>query len=145
MEISFSHTLTFEEYKKWLIDVHYLKNKKRLFGYSGMMLVGVLLIIFKLINAFGLSERYPKETLFLVGGSLIISPILFYIGTIRNSKKYFNSNPNIYNEVKYIFDEEKIAYESYDGNTGTCKWQNIKSIEEDDSFIRIILPTEAAF
>jgi hypothetical protein len=64
MEISFSHQLSFEDYKKWLIDVYYLKNKKRLYGYIGMILAGVLVIIFKLFNAFGLSDRYPDETLF---------------------------------------------------------------------------------
>ncbi len=145
MEIAFSHQLTFEDYKKWLIDVYYLKNKKRMFGYIGMMIAGVIVIIFKLTNIFGLSDRYPAETLYLLGGSLIITPVLFYIGVIRNSKKYFTSDPNIYNDVKYIFDDEKIAYESYDGNTGTCKWQNVKSVEEDESFFRIILPNQSAF
>lgn len=117
MEIAFSHQLSFEDYKKWLIDVYYLKNKKRLYGYVGMMISGVLLIIFKLTNAFGLSDRYPEETLFLLGGSFIVTPIFFYIGVIRNSKKYFNSDAIIQNEVKYTFDEEKITFESYDGNT----------------------------
>lgn len=145
MEISFSHQLSFEDYKKWLMDIYYLKNKKRLYSYIAMMVAGVLIIIFKLTNAFGLSDRYPQETLFLVGGSLIITPIFFYIGVMRNSKKFFNSDPNYYNDVKYTFDPEKISYESYDGNTGTCKWQTIKSIEEDENFIRIILPSEAAF
>ncbi len=145
MVISFTHQLSFEDYKKWLIDVYYFKNKKRLFGYIGMMISGVLLIIFKLTNTFGLSDCYPEETLYLLGGSFIISPILFYIGTIRNSKKIFLSNPVFYNDVKYIFDEEKIAFETYDGNTGTCKWQNIKTIEEDENFIRIILPNNEAF
>jgi citrate synthase len=50
-----------------------------------------------------------------------------------------------YNEVKYVLDNDKISYESYDGNTGSYKWQNIKSIEEDENFFRIILPTEASF
>ena len=145
MEISFSHRLSFDDYKKWVIDVYYLKNKKRLYGYIGMMLSGVLVIIFKLTNTFGLSDRYPEETLFLFGGSLIISPVFFYIGVIRNSKKFFHSDPNYYNDLKYIFDEEKITFESYDGNTGTCKWQNIKTIEEDTDFIRVVLPGEAAF
>jgi hypothetical protein len=145
MEISFTHQLAFEDYKKWLIEIYYWRNKKRLYGYIAMMLLGVLLIVFKLTNAFGLSDRYPEETLYLLGSSFVITPVLFYIGVIRNSKKYFNSNPNLYNDVKYVFDEEKIAYESYDGNTGTCKWQNIKSIEEDAIFIRITMPTDAAF
>jgi len=145
MELEFTHQLTFEDYKKWLIDVYYLKNKKRLWGYIGMMVAGVLLIIFKLTNTFGLSDRYPEETLFLLGGSFIISPVLFYIGTIRNSRKFFMSNPNFYNDVRYAFDEDKISYESFDGNTGTCKWQNIKSIEEDEQFIRITLPSDASF
>ena len=64
MEISFSHQLGFEDYKKWLIDVYYLKNKKRLFGYIAMMVTGVLLIIFKVTNAFHMDEHYPKETLY---------------------------------------------------------------------------------
>jgi hypothetical protein len=145
MEISFSHQLSFEDYKKWLIDVYYLKNKKRLYGYIGMILAGVLVIIFKLFNAFGLSDRYPDETLFLLGGSLIVSPIFFYIGVIRNSKEYFNSDAAIHKEVKYIFDDDKLTFESYDGNTGTCKWKNIKTIVEDDRFIRIVLPNDAAF
>lgn len=145
MEIAFSHQLDFEDYKKWIIDVYYLKNKKRLFGYIGMMIAGVLLIIFKLTNTFGLSDRYPEETLFLLGGSFIITPVLFYIGTIRNSKKFFQSNPVFYNEVKYVLDNDKISFESFDGNTGSYKWQNVKSIEEDENFFRITLPTEASF
>lgn len=145
MEISFTQQLSFEDYKKWMIDVYYFKNKKRLFGYIAMMVAGVLLIFFKLLNTFGLSDRYPAETLYLLGTSFIVSPILFYIGTIRNSKKYFLSDKNIYSDIKYTFDEDKIAYETYDGNTGTCKWQNIITVEEDDVFIRIILPNNAVF
>lgn len=145
MHIAFSHQLTLEDYKKWLIDVYYFKNKKRLYGYIFMMFAGILVIIFKLTNAFGLSERYPAETLFIVGGSLIVTPIFFYIAVIRNAKKFFLTNASFYNEVKYTFDNEKIAFETYDGNTGTCKWQNVKTIEEDNSFIRIILPNESTF
>ncbi len=145
MNIAFTHKLSFEDYKKWMTEVYYLRNKKRMFAYIGMMLLGVLLIIFKLTNAFGLSDRYPKETLYLLGSSFIVTPIFFYIAMVRNSKAFFNSNPNFYNDVKYVFDEEKIAYESYDENTGTCKWQNVKSIEEDGNFINILLKNETAF
>lgn len=145
MQIEFTHKLSFEDYKKWVIEVYYLKNKKRMFGYIGMMIAGVLLILFKLTNAFGLSDRYPEETLFLLGGSFIITPILFYIGTIRNSKKFFQSNPVFAKDVKYIFDEEKISFETFDENTGTCKWQNVNSIETDADFIKIILNNETAF
>ncbi|MDB5228583.1 MAG: hypothetical protein JWN78_2776 [Bacteroidota bacterium] len=145
MEISFSHQLAFEDYKKWLIDVYYLKNKKRMFGYIAMMVAGVLLIIFKATNAFHMDEHYPKETLYLLGGSFIITPVLFYIGVIRNAKKYFNADPNIGNPVKYIFDEEMISFESHDGNTGTCKWQNVKAIEEDDHFVRIVVQNNSTY
>src|SRR4051812_19677672 len=145
MEISFSHQLAFDDYKKWLVDVYYIKNKKRLYGYMIMMAAGVLLIIFKSVNAFHLGEHYPKETLYLLGASFIVTPILFYIGVIRNAKKYFNSDPNISNSVNYTFDEDKIAYESHDGNTGTCKWQNVKDIQEDDHFVRIVLQNNSTF
>jgi hypothetical protein len=46
---------------------------------------------------------------FLLGGSLIVSPIFFYIGVIRNSKEYFNSDAAIHKEVKYIFDDDKLT------------------------------------
>ncbi len=145
MEVSFSHKLDFQDYKKWVVDFYYIRNKKRLYGYITMMLAGVVLIILKAVNAFHLNEHYPKETLYLLGGSFIITPILFYIGVIRNSKKYFFSHPNIYNEVKYVFDEEKISYESFDGNTGTCKWQNVNSIEDDADFIKIVIREGQAY
>lgn len=145
MEIAFTHSLSFQNYKKWLVQAHYFRNKKRLYSYGGMMLAGVLLIIFKLTNAFGLSDRYPEETLFIVGGSLIVTPVFFYRAIIRTAKQYFNSNPVFSGEVKYVFDPEKISYETCNGNTGTCLWKNVTGIEDDENFIRIILPDKSAF
>jgi hypothetical protein len=145
MEITFTHRITFPDYKKSVVQAYYFKNKKRLYGYSGMMLAGVLVIVFKLTNAFGLSDRYPEETLFIVGGSLIISPLLLYRAVIRNAKQYYNSNPVFGSEVKYVLDEDKISYETYHGNTGAYKWKNINNIEEGKDFIRIILPDKSAF
>lgn len=145
MNIAFTHSLSFPDYKKWLVQEYYFRNKKRLYGYGGMMLAGVLLIIFKLTNAFGLSDLYPEETLFIVGGSLIVTPLFFYRAVTRNAKQYYNSNPVFGGEVKYVFDTEKISYESCDGNTGSCLWKNVSAIEEDKNFIRIILPNNSAF
>lgn len=145
METAFTHRITYADYKKWVVQVYYFKNKKRLYGYLGMMLVGILLIIFKLVNAFGLSDRYPEETLFIVGGSFIVTPMLFYRALIRNTKKYYNANPVFGNEVKYVFDDDKISYETSDGNTGTCKWKNIATIEDDKDFIELITSDKTAF
>ena len=72
MEIAFTHRLTWYNYKKWLVRAYYLNNKKRLYGYPLMMVAGLLIILFKLTNAFQLSDRYPEETLFIVGASLIV-------------------------------------------------------------------------
>lgn len=145
MEIAFTHRITYPDYKKWVVQAYYYKNKKHLYGYLGMMLAGVLVIIFKLTNTFGLSDRYPEETLFIVGGSFIVTPMFFYRAVIRNAKQYYNSSPVFGKEVKYIFNEDKISYETIDGNTGTCKWKNTSNIEEDEDFIRIILPDKSAF
>lgn len=145
MEIAFTHHLTWDNYKKWLVRAYYLKNKKRLYGYPLMMVAGLLIILFKLTNAFQLSDRYPEETLFIVGASLIVTPVFFYRGVIQSNKKYFYANPVFRGEVNYTFDREKISYETNDGNTGTCKWKNVKTIEQDHDFIRIILQDDAAF
>lgn len=145
MEIAFTHRLTWYNYKKWLVRAYYLNNKKRLYGYPLMMVAGLLIILFKLTNAFQLSDRYPEETLFIVGASLIVTPVFFYRGVIQSNKKYFYANPVFGGEVNYTFDREKISYETNDGNTGTCKWKNVKTIEQDHDFIRIILQDDAAF
>ena len=47
--------------------------------------------------------------------------------------------------MNYIFDQEKISYETNDGNTGTCKWKNVKTILQDREFIRISLQDDTAF
>lgn len=137
MEVSFAHKITFEDYKKVVIDTMYKNNKKRLFWNGLAITSGLLLLIFKQFNIFGLSDRYPDYTLYLLGSSLIASPLLFYYATIKNTKKYFNSSPNIYNEVKYVINEEGIWYQSQDGNSGTCLWKNVFDIKEDKDAIRI--------
>jgi hypothetical protein len=145
MEIAFSHRLTWASYKKWLISAYYFNHKKRLYGYPLMMLAGLVVIVFKLTNAFQLSDRYPEETLYIVGGSLIVTPLFFYRGVIQSNKKYFHANPVIAGDVNYVFDQEKISYETNDGNTGACKWKNVKTIIQDQEFIRIILQDDTAF
>lgn len=145
MEISFSHKLMVDDYKKVVIDTTYKKSWKALLGNGLLIFGGFFLLIFKATNTFGLSDKYPDYTLYLLGTSFIISPLLLFYGTIKNIKKYFNSNPNIYNEVFYTFDEEKISFKTHDGNTGTCLWNNIFDIVEDADIIKIYQTKESMY
>ena len=111
-------------------------KKKRMWGYVGATLV----LLYSLVNAYGLYLKFEGEPVFLLKASVYILISFMFFFTARNGsrhtlenelKKYFSQTGTTY--LEYIISESGIELIT-SGHTTMYEWGVINRMEADKNY-----------
>lgn len=114
--------ITQDQYSKLCIEIYY---RKPLSVFATVFSLGLIIFWSVLLSFYGNQNTYT--VLFVIAFTIytLVKPILIYF----NAKKYFSSNKNLQENIRYDFSADKIVVKATTFG-GEKNWDNLHKIDE---------------